>query len=125
LDKIKDNVYRVNIGDDVYNMMGNFYYMQGENDKALQLYLESISVFGDKAAAHNNAALVYEKQKNLPKALYHYQRSLELDKRNKFADKKIHALLGKPYIGAMVPIFKGIIVFAAIALVLVLISHRY
>lgn len=123
LNKVKDNVYSINMGSDVFNMMGIFYQMQNEDDKALELYLRSISVFGDKAPPHNNAAMIYEKQKNIPKALYHYQKSYELDPKNKYANRKIHYLTGRPYIGAIVPVLKGVLIVGLIGLALYLISR--
>ncbi|MBN9286746.1 MAG: hypothetical protein BGO43_02380 [Gammaproteobacteria bacterium 39-13] len=123
LDKVAENVYPANMGDDVYNMMGIFYQTQNENDKALALYLRSLEVFGDKAAPHNNAAMIYEKQKNIPKALFHYQKSYQLDDTNKFANRKIHYLTGRPYIGAIVPVVKGLFIVGLIGLALYFISR--
>lgn len=119
---VADNIYPANMGDDIYNMIGIFYQTQNEDDKALEMYLRSISIFGDKAAPHNNAAMIYEKMKNIPKALFHYQKSYQVDGTNAFANRKIHSLTGRPYIGAIMPILKGLFVVGLIGLALYLIA---
>ncbi len=123
LKKVSSNVYRMNIGDDVYNLIGMFFQIQEEDDIALELYEKSLSVFGDKAAPHNNMGMIYEKQKNIPKALFHFQRSVELDKNNRFAKKRIHHLSGKPYLALISPVIKGLFVGGLIVGALYLISH--
>ena len=114
LNKVKDKVYRMNIGDDVYNLLGIFYLSQDLDDKALELFHESIAIFGEKSAPHNNAAVIYEKKKNMSKALFHYQKSYEMDKQNSFARRKSYQLLGKPTFALIEPVVKGIVVLALI-----------
>jgi len=110
LEKVRLNVYRMNIGQDVYNLLGLYFETQKQEDKALELYEQSIEVFGNRAAPHINAALIYENKKNIPKALYHYQRAINLDKKNRFAKNKIAILTGKPYLTAIIPIFKALVI---------------
>jgi tetratricopeptide (TPR) repeat protein len=110
LEKVRNNIYRINIGHDVYNYLGIFYQKQKDFPKALELYLQSLTVFGDKTAPHNNIALIYEQEKNYAKALDHYQKSYALDKKNAFAHKKIYQLTGRPFMAASGTIVKAIFV---------------
>jgi tetratricopeptide (TPR) repeat protein len=112
LNKLKKNIFKMNIGDDVYNQIGLFYQLIGAYDIASELYQESITIYGDRAAPHNNLGMIFESQKNIGKALTHYQKSYELDKKNQHAFKKIHYLTGRPYLALMFPILKGVIVIA-------------
>lgn len=123
LNKLKSNIFKMNIGEDVYNQIGLFYQIIGTYDVALELYQESISIYGDRAAPHNNAAVIYEKQKNMGKALTHYQKSYELDKKNQYAFKKIHYLTGRPYLALLYPILKGVLVLALMGGALYLLTH--
>lgn len=123
LQRVKENIYTIALGDDVYNLLGIFYQSQQMNVQALELYLKSLEVYGDHAAPHNNLAMIYEGQKNFSKALVHYQKSYEIDKTNQFAKRKISTLLGKPYWGLIFPFLKGLLVFGLVGILLYMISH--
>ncbi len=118
LHRIIDNIYDINIGDDVFNLVGMFVYLLGEEDKALGLFERSLAVYGEKSAPHNNLGVLYEKQKNNTKALYHFEKSVALDKHNRYAKNKILQLSGKPYLSMISPIIKGLFVVGLIALAL-------
>ncbi len=123
LKKVINNIYRINIGDDVFNLIGMFFQIQEEDEIALELYQQSLAVFGDRAAPHNNMGMIYEKKKNVQKALQHFQRSVELDKKNRFAKKRIHHLSGRPYLALISPLIKGLFVAGLIVGAMYLISH--
>lgn len=108
LEKIKDNVYRMNIGEDIYNMLGLIYEKVDEEETALALYEKSFSIFEKSSESHCNSAKIYERQKNIPKALFHYQKSYELNSKNTFAKRKILLLTGRPVLASIVPILRGI-----------------
>lgn len=124
LAKVRDNIYHLNIGDDIFNYLGIFYQTQGIDDTALELYQESIEVFGDRAAPHNNMAMIYDKQRNTAKALFHYEKAHKLDKKNKFAAKRFAQLTGGVNFYTFVPLLKLTAVFCGIALVLYLLGTR-
>ena len=121
LSLVKDRIYRIHIGDDVYNLLGIYYQRKGLDEKALEMYQLSIDVFPKKAASHNNAAIIYEKQKNYPKAITHYEKSYNLDKNNKFAKRKALILSGKPVYAYVMPFLKGLFVVGAIAALIYLV----
>jgi|GEM_PF-1773916 len=118
LEKVRQNTYHLNIGDDIFNYLGIFYQTEGIDDLALSLYEESIAVFGDRAAPHNNAAMIYDKQHNTAKALFHYEKARKLDKKNKFAARRFAQLTGKLNFYAFIPLFKLLTVLGVFALLL-------
>ncbi|MBS0290752.1 MAG: SAM-dependent methyltransferase [Proteobacteria bacterium] len=124
LNKVADNLYRINIGDDVFNLTGMFFQIQEENEKALALYHKSLEVFGERAPAHNNMAMIYEDQKNIPKAIYHFQKTLSLDSKNRLAKKRLYNLTGRPYLALIAPIIKGALIFALLIGAIYLITKR-
>lgn len=71
-----------------YNILGDFYRFTGQYDKALYYILESIKVTSDaqtqeKGYSHHILGTVYEKLKDYPNSLKHYQLALSyLDHRN-------------------------------------------
>jgi hypothetical protein len=68
-------------------------------------------------------AIIYEIQKDIPKALYHYEISYQLDKKNKFAKRKLLALKGKYGLLLIFPIFKAVAVILLLALSLYLLQR--
>lgn len=124
LNKVRDNIYHINQGEDVFNYLGIFYQTMDKDDIAIDLYLQSIALHSKLAASHHNIALIYDKQKNSSKALYHYQKAYELDKKNKFAYRRMSQLSGKPNFTALLPFVKLVIVIGVIALTLYYLGHR-
>ncbi len=120
--KVRDNIYQITIGDDIYNFLGIFFQTQAIDDIALELYTKSLEVFGDRAAPHNNAGMIYDKQHNTAKALYHFQKAHELDKQNKFAQKRSAILSGKPNYSLLMPLFKLAVVLGVMAATLYLLT---
>lgn len=124
LNKVRQNIYQINQGEDVFNYLGIFYQSIGQDDIAIELYSQSMALYDTLPASHHNIALIYDKQKNTSKALYHYQKAYELDKKNKFAYRRAAQLSGKPNFSALLPFVKLVIVIGAIALTLYYLGHR-
>lgn len=124
LAKVQSHIYQINIGDDVYNLLGIYYQRKGMDDKALEMYHLSIKVFPNKAASYNNMAIIYEKQKNIPKALLHYQKSYALDKNNVDAKRKSLILSGKPTYAYVAPILKGLFVVSLLVALIYFIQNK-
>ncbi len=124
LRKVHDNIYHLNIGDDIYNYLGIFYQTQGIDDTALELYQQSIAVFGDRPAPHNNMALIYDKERNTAKALFHYEKAHKLDKKNKFAAKRVTQLTGRFNVYTFMPIIKLAVVIGVLGLVMFLLGRH-
>lgn len=118
LQKVKENIYQMNIGDDIYMLIGIFYQCLNMDEEALEVYHQSIAIFGDKGVTHNNIAVIYEKQNKLAKALEHYSKSYEVDKNNTFAKRKIYRLTDRPYLAAVIPIFKGLLILLLVGVIL-------
>ncbi len=114
LKKVEENIYDINMGADVYTLLGIFYQIKGLDQEALRLYQKAMTVFKDNPAPYNNSAKIYEKQRNIPKAILLYEQSYKLDKRNKFAKRKFLQLTGKPYVAAMLPVLKAALVLIVI-----------
>ncbi|HRE33140.1 MAG TPA: tetratricopeptide repeat protein, partial [Candidatus Berkiella sp.] len=110
-----DNIYRINIGEDVLEQLGVFYQMKNMDEIALDLYEQSIQTFGDREPSYHNSALIYDKQKNTTKALYNYQKAYGMNKKNKFAYRRIAQLTGKPNFSSFMPIIKLTFVLAVMA----------
>lgn len=115
LEKVSKHIYKINLGQDIFNLLGIYYQRKKADDKALIMYELSNKIFPEKGASHNNMAIIYESQKNIPKALAHYQKAYELDKNNIFAKRKALILSGKPTYAYVMPILKGLFVVAMIA----------
>lgn len=115
INKIKMHTF-ADLREDIFNGLGRFYHKLGMYDEALALYQRSIKHYGDKGPAHHNIAMVYEKQKNYPKALQHYEVAYNVNKNDHFAKRKIYVLSGKPFISYFTPIFKGALLFGLLAL---------
>ncbi|MGD9591888.1 MAG: tetratricopeptide repeat protein [Candidatus Berkiella sp.] len=123
LDKVINNIYNINLGEDVYNLAGMIFQVLDEDDKAVTLYNQSLAVFGDRADPHSNLGMIYEKKKNPTKAIEHYSKVVELDKKNRYARNKLNLLTGKPYFAMITPILRGLLVLGFIAGTVYIISH--
>lgn len=123
LAKVRANIYHLNIGEDIYNYLGNIYQTQNQNEKAIELYQQSITHFVGRSAPHHNLGLIYDKERNTAKALYHYQKAYELDKRNRFAFKRVANLTGKPNWAVLLPLIKLTMVLGALGLVMYLLGR--
>ncbi len=123
LNKVINNVYNINIGDDAYNLTGMIYQLLGDDDMAIHLYNQSLAVFGERGDPHSNLGLLYERQKNYAKAITHFERAVALDKHNRFAANKLNILTGRPYLAAIRPILRGLFVFGVIAAAFYVISR--
>lgn len=64
----------------IYNMLGYIEKKKGNINKAIDYYLQAIAKKPDYAMAHYNVALLYDIYlQDLPDAITHYKRYLELD----------------------------------------------
>tara|TARA_R110002110_G_scaffold124505_2_gene301899 strand:- start:51183 stop:52841 length:1659 start_codon:yes stop_codon:yes gene_type:complete len=97
LKKIEDNIYRLGLGFDVANLLGLFYQSQGNIEKAKALFQTAMDIYDDYGPPHNNIAMIYEEQKDKEKAIYHYGKAYEYDKKNLFAKQRMEILQGKKY----------------------------
>jgi tetratricopeptide (TPR) repeat protein len=62
------------------NNLGTAYKDKGEYDKAIQIFSRTIELFPNLAIPHLNIAIIYLFQKNdRAKALYHFERALEVE----------------------------------------------
>ncbi|MCS5711369.1 hypothetical protein [Candidatus Berkiella aquae] len=124
LEKVRNNIYHINVGEDVLEQLGVFYQIKNMDEIALQLYEQSIQTFGDREPSYNNSALIYDKQKNTSKALYNYQKAYGMNKKNKFAYRRIAQLTGKPNFYSFLPLIKLTFVLAVMAGVLYLLGRH-
>lgn len=112
--QIQKNIYRLDFGADLYNIVGLFYYRQDKNSEALEMFESSLGIRGESSVVHYNIGLVYEREKKLEKALFHYEKSYDLDPKNSDTKLKLSQLGGKPYRTLLMPILKAVLVFGAI-----------
>lgn len=124
LAKVRDNIYHINIGEDIFNYLGNVYQTREQDEKAMELYQQSLTYFGERSAPHHNLGLIYDRERNTTKALYHYQKACELDRKNSFAAKRFAQLTGKPNWSSLLPLIKLVMVMGAIGLSLYLLGRR-
>lgn len=114
LNRIINNVYQLSFGENILNNIGAYYQKIGQEDKALELFLKSTEIYSDKYTGYHNAAMIYEKKKNIPKALQYYEKSYALNKRDEFANRKLHTLTGRFYARSFLPLLKGLAIFSLI-----------
>ncbi len=119
--KVENNIYPIGIGDDFYKLLGVFYQVTEDYDRAMALYHQSISTFGENVVCYHNMGIIYEKQKNTAKAIECYQKAVLLDKNDRFSNRKIMTLSGKPTRALIEPMLKvlGIGLLLALALYLI------
>lgn len=116
--KVSANIYRLSVSDDVFNLLGIFYNAQQMPEKALELFNSSIETFGDKSLAHHNLGVLYDKQKNNAKALFHFQKASKTNKKNHYARKRVLQLSGKTYLTFLSPLLKATFVIGLMLLAL-------
>ncbi len=61
-----------------HNSLGFYYRTQGNNEKALDHYKKSISIYDNYYLSHNNIAKVYSDQEDYKSALFHVSRSIDI-----------------------------------------------
>lgn len=62
-----------------YNSLGNYYFEQGEYDRAEGEYSNAIRIKPDYAEAHNNLGILYSIRKEYDSAILEYEITLKLD----------------------------------------------
>lgn len=112
LKKVQDNVYALNVGEDVFSLLGAFFQREEHPEKALALYHKGLAVFGERATPYFQSASIYEKKRQTEKAIAYYQKAYALDKSKHVAKRKALHLQGRPYWSIVVPVLKGLFVTA-------------
>lgn len=124
LQRVQENIYAIKMGDDIYNLIGIFYYLTEQYDKALPLFEQSIRIFQDKSSSYHNLGLLYQKQSEIPKAIENYKKAYELDNDDLLAKHRYLSLSGKMTYRWVKPLIKGVVICGLIALAIYF-SNRF
>ena len=116
LEKVENNVYVLGSGFDTYLLLGIFYQVLGDLARAEKLFNKSIAVLGASGPAHHNLGILYTQKKESNAAIFHFEKSLEIEQKNPLAKRKLGALKGGILYSIIIPLSK----FALITTVLFL-----
>ena len=116
LQKVEKNIYVLGTAFDTYNLLGIFYQLAGDLDKAEKLFQQSIDVLGPSAPTHHNLGILYTKKKERTTAIMHFEKSLEIEQKNSVAKRKLLLLKGGFWARLIIPLSK----FGAILLAIFL-----
>ena len=78
---------------ETYYALGKNYYFLGENEKAKELYISSLSLNPKEGSVYNDLGLVYRNAGDHKKALKYFKKAIELDDTNDLAKKNHHQSL--------------------------------
>lgn len=116
--KIENNIYHLDIGHNVNNLLGMLYQELEQEDKAIYFYERALTIFENQEAPFHNLGLVYEVKKDKAKAIEYYEKAFKVNKHNKFAKRKIDLLKGNVKTTILGPLFRASIVIAGIGAML-------
>jgi tetratricopeptide (TPR) repeat protein len=111
LSKVESNVYVLGSAFDTFNLLGIFYQVLGNVEEAERLFNKSITVLGASGPVHHNLGVLYTKRKDRNAAIYHFEKSLEIERKNPVAKSKLMNLKGGFWQRLIIPLSK----FATIA----------
>lgn len=97
--------------------LGNVYFEAQDFEKAKDYYEKAIALDPENPIPYNNLSVIYKQTKDINKYVKFYKKSVELSARRIDGSRKY-----SPKKGAMVPIYKTVIVFLAIVLILYLLT---
>lgn len=113
--KIEQNIYQLPIGNDIFRLLAEMYEIMGQENKAVELYQQSLGIFKTSKVSYARLASIYDKRKEANKALGYYKHAVELDPKNTYAKQRLLQLEGKMGQAMLRPLFRLGIVIAAIA----------
>jgi Flp pilus assembly protein TadD len=97
--------------------LGNVYFEAHDMEKAKEYYKKAIVLDPENPIPYNNLAVIYKKSKDMDRYVKFYKKSVELSVRRIDGSKK-HSSKNE----AMAPIYKTVIAFLAIVLILYLLT---
>jgi hypothetical protein len=77
----------------VHNNLGNIYFRQGELDKAIHHYSESLRINPSFALAHNNLGAAMLRSGKIEEAIFHFRQAIILEPGNIDAQRNLKKLL--------------------------------
>lgn len=77
----------------VYNNLGNIYFRQGELDKAIHHYSESLRINPSYALAHSNLGAAMFRSGKIEEAIFHFRQATILEPGNIDAQRNLNKLL--------------------------------
>jgi tetratricopeptide (TPR) repeat protein len=117
LDNVEKNIYVLGGSFDTYNLLGIFYQVLGDLNKAENLFLKSIAVLGPSAPVYHNLGILYAKNKDRNAAILYLEKSLEIEKKNSIAKRKLGVLKGGIWSRLIIPLSKVAAIFGVILLI--------
>jgi hypothetical protein len=122
VNKVKENLYPIKLECDVYILLSEFYTQfpikkQENIDLALSMAQLSAKIFNQPFAYCLQGAL-YEDKSNTALAIDCYRKGLSLNKKDILAKQRLRTLTGKPYLNAILPVTRGLLVISLIGVVL-------
>lgn len=113
LQKVEKNIYVLGTAFDTYNLLGIFYQLTNDLDKAEKLFQQSIDILGPSGPTHHNLGILYTKKKDRNTAIMHFEKSLEIEQKNNVAKRKLLLLKGGFWTRLIIPLSKvGVILLA-------------
>lgn len=116
LQKVEKNIYVLGTAFDTYNLLGIFYQLTNDLDKAEQLFQQSIQVLGPSGPTYHNLGILYTKKKERQTAIMYFEKSLEIEQKNSVAKRKLLLLKGGFWTRLIIPLSKFAVILATIFL---------
>lgn len=114
LQKVEQNIYVLGTAFDTYNLLGIFYQLAGDLDKAEKLFQQSIDILGPSGPTHHNLGILYTNKKERAKAIVHFEKSLEIEQKNNVAKRKLLVLKGGFWTRLIIPLSKFAVILLGI-----------
>ena len=116
LKKVEENIYVLGSVFDTYNLLGIFYQVLGDLEKAEHTFYDSIEIMGPTGPAYHNLGMLYLQKKDRAAAIVNFEKSLEVEQSNPLAKRKLNSLRRGAWQRIIIPLSKfGLIITAVLA----------
>ncbi len=123
LQKVEKNIYVLGTAFDTYNLLGIFYQLTNDLDKAEQLFQQSVQVLGPSGPTYHNLGILYTNKKERQKAIMYFEKSLEIEQKNNVAKRKLMLLKGGFWTRLIIPLSKFAVILAATFMAYLYVRH--
>ncbi len=116
MNQVENNIYVLGTAFDTYNLLGIFYQLIGDLEKAEELFNKSINILGPSGPTYHNLGILHTLKKDKAAAIQYFEKSLQIEEKNSVAKRRLMILKGSFWSRIIIPLSKFAMIIAVITL---------